>query len=216
MIFLIDDSPSSPDLLEFSEILRVIDNPEQLEAEWKNLETASGIMIHRSFGHSNIFKERVDILVEENGDTIPLVVFSGGDNIVNYPGGNRIIEMKKTDFYENFKAFLTDYTAHHTPNLAILAYGPKYKAILMLRAANRFLQTIGNDSGTISTERGHILGNDPDLQVIIETAQPGIGYSKQQLRNLICSGEYTFETLKLNIKKTSQSIAKYGKNICHW
>ncbi len=224
MIYLFDDSTyRGIDPLDFTDCLCVIDriSPEQLARMEPALQSASCIMIHKSYrdagGQSANVLDRICDDITDYGDRIPLVLFSDGD-VANRPvveGPSFISSLKKSEFYLRLPAFLENYRSTDLISMDLLASGdsPSVQTAISLgrsiltSPALRFLSDDSNVDLSVL----------PNTEIIrfLNFASPAVGITPEDLERFASSG-LKAGRLKQNIRKIITSSSEYGQNLHHW
>ncbi len=224
MIYLFDDSTyRGIDPLDFTDCLCVIDriSPEQLARMEPALQSASCIMIHKSYrdagGQSANVLDRICDDITDYGDRIPLVLFSDGD-VANRPvveGPSFISSLKKSEFYLRLPAFLENYRSTDLISMDLLASGnsPSVQTAISLgrsiltSPALRFLSDDSNVDLSVL----------PNTEIIrfLNFASPAVGITPEDLERFASSG-LKAGRLKQNIRKIITSFSEYGQNLHHW
>lgn len=224
MIYLFDDSTyRGIDPLDFTDCLCVIDriSPEQLARMEPALQSASCIMIHKSYrdagGQSANVLDRICDDITDYGDRISLVLFSDGD-VANRPvveGPSFISSLKKSEFYLRLPAFLENYRSTDLISMDLLASGdsPSVQTAISLgrsiltSPALRFLSDDSNVDLSVL----------PNTEIIrfLNFASPAVGITPEDLERFASSG-LKAGRLKQNIRKIITSFSEYGQNLHHW
>ena len=231
MIYLIDDNQSNQqqdkygikyiENQEFSDILISI-NKLDINGSLLFLKNATCIFLHTStedYNNGNFIsgslKNTTKIIKEisDNGDNIPLVLFSEGMNeIAIMPNLNYIRAIKKSVFYANLFDFLIDYRATNKLNFNIISYGKNY----ISREISEYAFKIISD--LILKDQSYILKltdiKMSYLKKIIERSDINISFDDLLLDledNPITIGKFVEK-----IKLINKSFSTYGKNIYGW
>jgi len=223
MIYLIDDtnleSVSGTFVLDerFHEVLTLIHDVATLDGNRQALPQADCIMIHRTFAQSSVFKEQIAELTDD-GDKIPLVIFSAGDSehaVYSDQRPNVIEGIKKSVFYSRLSYFLNTYLADHTIDLRLLAYGKDYTKIRVRGLALTVLRLTAGCQGPMSVADLAAVAT-PQLKELIELSNPELGIDYDTLLEQLEDAPLTFEQFRININKIVNSFNQYGKNIYPW
>ena len=224
MIYLIDDSDLDKMNAtyvfdeKYSTILKLMRTQEQLSVNMDKLLFADCIMIHRTFDNAQVAKEEVSQL-SEDGNKIPLVVFSDGDPEIatfdnhapNWIGG-----LKKKVFYERLRYFLDYYQQTHEINLLLLAYGKNYLRISVMSDATQVLKILRGKSGLIDFMLLAELAACPAFKRLIDGANPSLGIDYKNLVETLEDSPITVDAFTNNINRIVNSFNQYGKNIYSW
>lgn len=225
MIYLIDDTNlDNMNALyvkdeKYVGIIHLINNVHDFSKDFANISgDAECVMIHRTFGGSNIYKEEIAQLADD-GDKIPLVVFSAGDVDTDFVGENYrcIVGLKKKTFYENLRYFLDNYLQNHIVDLRILAYGMNYKSIMVRKWALDIIRKTSTLNGIITEIDLGPITSDGSLEKLIKISSPAIGISYDELVNeKLIDHPLTVDEFVRRINKIVNSFCQYGKNIYTW
>lgn len=163
---------------------------------------------------SNVINIKENIAQE--GDLIPLVVFSNGtDGFVyfrdKYP--NYISAINKNLFYEHLWDFVNHYKQTGEIELRILAWGKNYQAKEISKYANILLETLAFRDGA-----DLLKANDSEIQLkmkaFIEMVFPDVNCS-DFLKNLD-DNPIPVQDFRERINLIVESFYEYGKNIYPW
>ncbi len=221
MIYLIDDSDLKAYNAEFalgqdySHVLTVVHNADKLKDIWDSLQKADCILVHRTFDGSNETSQRIAELTND-GDKIPYVVFSGGDNENAVFNGQVIDGLKKSVFYDRLKFFLDHFISNNEIDLRILAYGNNYKKNQIQKCALNILKIVSGKTGVVAATDLAQIASCPDFKELISESSPALGYSYDELLEYIEDNPTSFESFKSNINNIVTSFSQYGTNIYHW
>lgn len=225
MIYLIDDSNleqlSATYVYDekYKGILCVVDNVADYKRTFVSLPAdAECVMIHRTFGGTNVYKENLSQATDDGVNT-PLVIFSAGDAdvIFDEQDDRCILGIKKKVFYERLRDFLNDYLQNKVVNLRVLAYGKNYHTVLVRRWALDILRKVSGVKGVISESDLGAITRDGSLKKLIDASAPAIGVSYDELVNekLIDQPVMAADFVG-KINKIVDSFNQYGKNIYTW
>lgn len=221
MLYLIDDS--NFDTLnanfvfdkKYKDRLCIVKDEYGLNEIESRLEDADCIMVHKTFNNSNYVAEDIKDITDD-GDKIPLVLFSGSDSESVKIDGQSITGIKKNLFYKRLIYFLDEYILTGNIELKILAYGKDFiKRDVSLWAMSLLKKIYGFKECVCSESEDTILSSE-ELRNIVSVAQPALNISYEQVCENIKNGSCSMETLRLNINNILSSINLYGKNIHSW
>ncbi len=234
MIYLIDDNQGDKrrkvldvhfvDDGTFNDVLVVVDKLVPV-ADLSFLNEADCLLVHSTtedWSPKGFFIEgandninRVINEIAQNGDKIPLVLFSNQmpEEAVYYPERfpNVIQRIKKNIFYKRLRSFLENYRETGAVNLQLIAYGKKYN--------NQLDHLIDNLFSLLSEQ------NQDD---IFQTSFVGIEalktfHSKANISLSFDEFVFLFEDKPITILKFLQNLAiinesnnEYGENIYDW
>ena len=182
--------------------------------------SADCICIHRSIkdsGNDNSTLVFDDIVrnISDNGRTIPLVIFSGGDKPEpDFKRATFLREINKDRFYGNLKDFLDDYRNNGTPNLMCLAHGRNVDANLAISEAQAILKKIRFKSADDVLAGEWVSG--ANLMAFVGYSQPGIGCTYGEIISDIDSGKISVGSFREKINTMIKSFSDYGKNVHSW
>lgn len=231
MIYLIDDNQTNQQVEkfginyiqtnEFSDFLISLNKIEK-NSNLSFLHNAKCILLHATtedvvngFFISGSLSNTTKIIkdISDNGDKIPLVLFSEQMNEIAIMTSNRHIRsIKKSVFYLNLYDFLLYFKENNSIEFKILAFGKNYKSVEVARFVN------------ILTEK-FIFRNQDDLLKINEI---NLKIFKELTETAVSSIDFddfitTLEDHPITIKKfienlslINQSFTQYGKNIYGW
>lgn len=147
MIYLIDDNQSNQRIdkynihyIEKEQYTNILTSIEKLEqgTDLSFLEKASCILLHNSFEDSKngeFIKGSTDNatkireIISEEGDKIPLVIFSNqSTDSIYMPHNHYLKDLKKDLFYSRLLSFLEYYKKNNVLEFNILAYGEHFVA----------------------------------------------------------------------------------------
>lgn len=227
MIYLIDDTPESYTRKyiipgEFEDVLKQVTSlgKSELDDIKDELLKADAIFIHRSFsdagstGRNDVFESVVyDISV--NGFSIPLVIFSDGDNDeAVFKGDNWIRQFRKQKFYENLASFLEDYRTSGKIDLKVVAHGNSAAAANATELCRSILAKVRFDEDNAAVQSSRVAGNA--LMNLVEMSNPALQCSYSELISVIDSGCLTTAAFRKKINEIAKSFSDYGKNIHSW
>lgn len=231
MIYLIDDNQSNQQIEkfginyietnEFSDFLIVLNKIEK-NSDLSFLNDATCILLHATtedvvdgFFISGSISNTTKIIKDssDNGDEIPLVLFSEKMNEIAVMTSDRYISsIKKSVFYLNLYDFLLYFQENNNIEFKILAFGKNYKSVEVARYVN------------VLTEK-FIFRNQDDLlkisdinlklfKELTETALSSIDFD-DFITNLE-DHPITIKKFIENLSLINQSFTQYGKNIYGW
>ena len=160
---------------------------------------------------------KIKEFISNEGESIPLVLFSNSISDVDYDNKNTpnyISGINKNLFYNNLFDFLEFYRETGKVELRILALGKFYESQLPLEIAKGIinsLQSKKNNDELLISDILPLLGN---LKILFKNALPDIS-----LNDILIHIEDTpikVEDFKKNINRIIESYIKYGKNIHTW
>lgn len=224
MIYLIDDtnieSVNGLFLLkeEYRQIIYRIETVDDLKKSRNKLNTADCIMVHRTFANSIIYKEKIAELTED-GERIPLVVFSAGDAeyaIFDEKKPYIIEGIKKSIFYARLSEFLNEYLVSNTVNLRLIAYGINYIKIKVRTLALSVFQLIAGKDGIVTISELANIASNPNFRELISLSNPALNISYDDLLEELEDNPITFTDFKNKINQIVNSFYQYGKNIHSW
>ena len=181
---------------------------------------ADCICIHRSIkdsGNDNSTQVFDDIVrnISDNGRTIPLVIFSGGDKPEpDFKRATFLREINKDLFYGNLKVFLDNYRDNGVPNLMCLAHGRNVDANLAISEAQAILKKIRFKSAEDVLAGEWVSG--ANLMAFVGYSQPGIGCTYGEIISDIDSGKISVGSFREKINTMIKSFSDYGKNVHSW
>lgn len=227
MIYLIDDTPESYtrtyiNPAEYADVLRQITSlgMSELDALKDELIAADAIFIHRSFcdagapGRNDVF-ETVVYDIAENGFSVPLVIFSDGDNDeAVFKGDSWIRQFRKQKFYENLPSFLESYRSSGKVDLKVVAHGSSYTSANATELCRSILAKVRFDEDNATVLSSKVAGSA--LMNLVEMSNPGIQCSYSELISIIDSGNLTNAEFRKKINEIAKSFSDYGKNIHSW
>ena len=200
MIYLIDDtsleSVNGLFLLDekYKLILYRIESLDNLKKHIDRLLSADCIMIHRTFAESTICMERMKELTQE-GEKIPLVVFSAGDNeTADFKEEKPYLvnSIKKTVFYTNLSIFLDSYLESNCIDLRLIAFGKDFIKAKVRSLALSIFQSIANEDGNIEVSDLAKIASNPNFKELITISNPSLGLSYNDLLEDLEDNPITF------------------------
>lgn len=224
MIYLIDDtnleSMNASFVLDatYENVLRLINTIDDLDRQKGSLCSADCIMIHRTFANSNVYKEQMAELTND-GEHIPLVVFSAGDseNAVFEDNNPHLISgLRKSVFYVRLPLFLDTYKTQHTVDLRLLAYGKNFQKVKVRSLALPIFRVIAGKDGIMSTSDLAAIAAYSEFKELISIANPDLGISYDDLLEKLEDHPIMFSSFRNNINQIVNSFNQYGKNIYIW
>lgn len=193
------------------------------QSDFAFVDDAACILMHDSledyigsaFCHeSHKAKKIVEDLIHDNN--IPYTFFSDGHEGVSISKDSPycIYEMAKADFYLNLESFVKHYADEGEIDFRLLAYGNNYKLKLFEGWVDELFKPLmkTNEEDVISLSQISL----EVFKNIIESAQPEIGGSMNDILDSIEDKDSTIGEFKNNINRILKSMALYGKNIYHW
>ncbi len=221
MIYLIDDSKLEDYNAEYvfdekyKNILTVVRNDSELSKVSEELSNACCLMVHNSFGKSQIAKTECS-RISQNGKKIPLVVFSAGDseNAVVSATTNAIMSIRKGVFYNRLKLFLDSYLKDNIINLKIIAYGKDYVKVEIRNLSKKILSAVAGEEGVMNLFS--LAKVAKDTKKLVTLSSPKIGVRYEDLMKKLKNTPITFACFRNNINNIVISFEQYGKNIYTW
>lgn len=224
MIYLIDDtnleSVNASFLLEgkYKSNLCLIRTVDDIDCKREEMRSADCIMIHRTFTSSSIYKEQMADLTND-GETIPFVVFSGGDSdsaVFDEKNPRVISGIKKVVFYARLPFFLDTYQTKGVVDLRLLAYGKNFLKVKVRSLALPIFRTIGGRDGMMTTSDLATVAACPEFKELVSLSNPGLGISYDDLLEKLEDNPILFCNFRDNITQIINSFNQYGKNIYIW
>lgn len=224
MIYLIDDtnleSMNASFVLDetYENVLYLINTIDDLNSKRECLSSADCIMVHRTFANSNVYKEQMAELTND-GEHIPLVVFSAGDseNAVFEDNNPHLISgLKKSVFYARLPLFLDTYKAQHSVDLRLLAYGRNFQKVKVHSLALPIFRAIAGKDGIMASSDLATIAACPEFKELISLANPDLGISYDDLLEKLEDNPIMFSNFRNNINQIVNSFNQYGKNIYIW
>ena len=188
------------------------------------LNDVSCIMIHDSLedyvngefkSDSHKAKEKIEDVIQSKN--LPYVLFSDGHGLIadwreDMP--NMVFSIKKSEFYLHLRCFLDYYRATGELDMRLIAYGKDFLKQLMSMWCQTLISKMTNISDNEILDISKV--DKHSLILIIENAQPKIGFSFDDVMCDIEDGNTTAGNLRDNINNILSSVKKYGKNISSW
>jgi hypothetical protein len=222
-IYLIDDSTIEgidTGFLEdgtFSDILIPIRNIQSYALNENNMNNSACILVHNTFNSSLITREKVKDITDD-GDKIPLVIFSGEDNEKAVFGENpetSILHIKKQLFYTRLKDFLEKYKQSELIELKIIAFGKNFRTEEVIDWATSVLGKFNGRTDYIKTSDLPSI-NCEEFRKLYKAASPAIAISYEDLMEDLEDSHMALEVFRKKVKKIIKSFNQHGKNIYPW
>jgi hypothetical protein len=242
MIYLIDDNQNNQRLNfynisfveegTFKEYLTPIERLEKREkasdiSHLAFLQKADCILLHSTTedwdnekgflkgSTSNVTK--IKELIAEEGDKIPLVLFSNsmGEPVYSYKENpNFIKEIKKNFFYERLYDFVEYYKNTNKIELRILAWGRNYRAKEASSLAGILLGTIAFQNEMDKFKVAQLSDKQHVFKSFIEMSLPTANYA--DILNDLEKNPISISEFRNKINLITESFLEYGKNIYPW
>jgi len=242
MIFLIDDNQSNQRLnnynitfIENGDFDGYLKSIEKLEvgksisdiSHLDFLKTADCIILHATTedydkdkgfipgSKTNVIN--IKELISQEGEKIPLVLFSNGMGEAEYDfenNSNYISSIKKNLLYERLFDFLNHYKNTGKVELRIIAWGKNFESKVISKIANEILNSIELKDNSEVLNLSH-------LSKVIHTFKSFVELSLQkndlnEILNDIEDNKITIQDFRRKINQIIESYDKYGKNIYTW
>lgn len=155
--------------------------------------------------------------ISQEGDEIPLVLFSNGmvdDFSFNNEDIRFVRELNKNSFYSRLYDFLEYYRANKSIELRILIYGKNFifKEVEML--ANTILNSLITIDGNNRFSVSLFQDTKVSLLRLIEISKNS--YSKETIIDYLNNESLSVNEFREKINLIVESFLKYGKNIYPW
>jgi hypothetical protein len=231
MIYLIDDNQANQQIekfgirfIESNEFSEFLISKERLDinTDLSFLQTATCILLHSSTEDvvdgnfvSGSISNTTKIIKEicDNGDTIPLVLFSEQmSEIAIIPNNHYLRAIKKSTFYSNLFSFLSYFKENNLLEFKILAYGKNFKSIEITECVRLI-----NEKLIFKNQEEVIKLKDINLRVFKELIEmSSIQYTFDDLIENLEDHPISIKKFIENLSYINQSFTKYGKNIYSW
>jgi hypothetical protein len=155
-------------------------------------------------------------LISQEGDLIPLVVFSNGmDELVYSPDKtpNYISAINKNIFYERLWDFVEHYKNSGEIELRILAWGKNFRAKEVSKLATDLLDFLAFTNGNEILKIAYSSEDQLIFKAFFEQSFPN---NWQDILNDLENNPITISEFRNKINVITESFLKYGKNICTW
>lgn len=241
MIYLIDDNQNMHrenigiDFVNNGVFVDVLTSVEKIEkralsdlSHLDYLKDADCILLHYSTEDYNFDNEsfisgsrtnavKIVESIAEEGDKIPLVLFSNGmgEAILDNKSNIRFIrEINKNLFYSHLLDFIEHYKISRIIELRILALGKNFQSKEILILGATLLDLLTNSKGDNIFELALLTDAQTDFQRFIELSlvQDDITTILDDLTN----NPVTVKEFRDKINLITESFLKYGKNIYPW
>lgn len=231
MIYLIDDNQANQQIEkfgihyiennDFSEILTSIEKIEK-NKDLSFLNTATCILLHATtedvvngnFVSGSISNTtRIIKEISDNGDRIPLVLFSEQmSEVATMPNKHFVRAIKKSTFYSNLFDFLSFYKEFRELEFKILANGKNFKSIEITEYVRILTENL------IFREQQELIKlKDINLKIFKELIEmSSIQFSFDLLIENLEDNPISTRKFIENLTNINQSFTNYGKNIYGW
>jgi hypothetical protein len=191
------------------------------------LQTAECILLHTSAedydnnkgylsgSKTNVLK--IKELISQEGEQIPLVLFSNGTTETEFDfnnNSNYISAINKNLFYEHLWDFLDYYKNTKKIELRILAFGKNFTYKEISKLANEIFNGIDVKDNSEYLELSDLSKITNSFKPFIELSFPKNDIN--EIFNDIEDNPITIRNFKKIINKTTESYIKYGRNIYFW
>ncbi len=231
MIYLIDDNQANQQIEkfgiryiennDFSEILISIEKIEK-NKDLSFLKSATCILLHATtedvvngnFVSGSISNTtRIIKEISDNGDRIPLVLFSEQmSEVATMPNKNFVRAIKKSTFYSNLYDFLSFYKEFGELEFKILTNGKNFKSIEITEYVRILTENL------IFREQQELIKlKDINLKTFKELVEmSSIQFSFDMLIENLEDNPISISKFIENLAYINQSFTNYGKNIYGW
>lgn len=168
-------------------------------------------------GGSNINSINIKEIIAQEGEKIPLVLFSNrmGEAEYDYERNpNYIPSIKKNFFYERLFDFLEFYKETGKVELRMLAWGKNFASKEISRLAFNILSSLelkNMHENLVLSDLSKVLR---DFSLFIELSLPNNDFNA--ILNELEDNPITTHEFKRKINLITESFTKYGKNIHSW
>lgn len=231
MIYLIDDNQANQQIEkfgiqyisnnDFSEILISVERIEK-NGDLTFLKSATCIFIHATtedFVDGNFLSgsvsntTRIIKEISDNGDNIPLVIFSEQmSEVAIIPNSQYIRAIKKSTFYSNLFDFLSFFKESNELEFKIIAFGKNYKSI----EVSEYVRILTENLIFTDQER-EIKLKDINLKIFKKLIEmSSIQFPSDVLTENLEDYPITIKKFIENLTYINQSFTNHGKNIYGW
>lgn len=231
MIYLIDDNQANQQIEKYcinyiknNDFCEILISLEKLDKDMdlSFLKSATCILLHAttedvidgnfvSGSVSNVTKIIKEI--SDNGDEIPLVLFSEQmSEAAIMPNHQYIRAIKKSTFYSNLFDFLSFFKQSNSLEFKVLANGINYKSIEI----SDYIRII-SENLIYKDQEDFIKLKDINLKIFKELIEIStIQFTFDVLIEILEDNPISIKKFTENLSYINQSFAKYGKNVYGW